>query len=108
MNWVNKMKLSKLLNEVQSEIGKDVQTAVGKIEKLTDQNHHTEALIELSKLLNSKKHEKVLKAIQDINNEEKSLPYMVEKYRQEVAKELTQMCRQKLNNKEFAAIYSAL
>ena len=42
------MKLSKLLNEVQEEIGKDVQTAVGKIEKLTDQNHHTEALIELS------------------------------------------------------------
>jgi tRNA nucleotidyltransferase/poly(A) polymerase len=102
------MKLSKIIKEAQEEVGKDVETAVGKMQKLTDQNHHTESLIELAKLLKSKKHENVLKAIQDITAEEKSLPYMVEKYRQEVARELTQMCRQKLNNKEFAAIYSAL
>ena len=46
------MKLSAILKEAQEEIGKDVQTVVNKMEKLTDKNHHTEALLELAKLLN--------------------------------------------------------
>ncbi len=102
------MKLSTLLKEAQEEIGKDVQTVVNKMEKLTDQNHHTEALLELAKLLNSKKHQNLLKAIQDITEEERSMPYMVGKYRDEIYRELSLLAKQKLNNKEYAAIYSAL
>ena len=48
------------------------------------------------------------KAIQDITKEERSMPYMVEKYRQEIYRELSLLAKQKLNNKEYAAIYSAL
>jgi len=102
------MKLSQIIKEAQEEVGEDVQTAVNKMEKLTDQNHHTESLLELAKLLNSKKHENVLKAIQDITKEERSLPYMVDKYRQEIYRELSLLAKQKLNNKEYAAIYAAM
>ena len=102
------MKLSTILKEAQEEVSNDVHTAVKKMEKLTDQNHHTESLIELAKLLKSKKHENILKAIQDITEEEKSLPYMIDKYRLEISRELSLLAKQKLNNKEFAAVYSAL
>jgi hypothetical protein len=102
------MKLSKIIKEANETVGKDVETAVGKMQKFTDEGHATEALIELSKLLKSKKHENILKAIQDITKEEESMPYMIEKYREEVGRELSLMCREKLNNKEFAAVYSAL
>ena len=36
------------------------------------------------------------------------MPYMLEKYREEIGRELSMMSREKLNNKEFAAIYAAL
>lgn len=102
------MKLSTLVREAQEEIGKDVQTALTKINKFSEEGHSTEALLELAKLLKSKKHETILKAIQDITEAAETMPYMVEKYREEVGRELSLLCREKLNNKEFAAIYSAM
>ena len=44
----------------------------------------------------------------DIHSVEESMPYMLEKYREEISRELSMMCREKLNNKEFAAIYTAM
>lgn len=102
------MKLSKIIKEAQEEIGKDVESAIKKIEKLSEENKVTECLLELAKLLKSKKHETILKAIVDIHEVEESMPYMLEKYRQEIARELTLVAREKLNNKELAAIYAAM
>lgn len=102
------MKLSKLVKEAQETIGKDVEAAAGKIKKFSEEGHSTEALLELAKLVKSKKHETILKAIQDITEAEETLPYMVEKYRDEVGRELSLLCREKLNTKEFAVIYSAV
>lgn len=101
------IELKKILREAE-EIGKDVQTALTKITKFSDEGHSTEALLELAKLLKSKKHETILKAIQDITEAAETMPYMVEKYREEVGRELSLLCREKLNNKEFAAIYAAM
>lgn len=102
------MKLSKLVKEAQETIGKDVEAAAGKIKKFSEEGHSTEALLELAKLVKSKKHETILKAIQDITEAEETLPYMVEKYRDEVGRELSLLCREKLNTKEFAVIYSVV
>lgn len=102
------MKLSKIIKEAQEEVGKDVETAIKKIEKFSNENKVTESLLELAKLLKSKKHETILKAMMDIHEVEESMPYMLEKYRQEIGRELLIMCREKLNNKEIAAIYSVM
>ena len=102
------MKLSQIIKEAQEEIGKDVETAIGKIKKFSEEGHSTEALLELAKLVKSKKHETILKAIQDITEAEETMPYMIEKYRQEVGRELSLICREKLNTKEFGAVYSAI
>ena len=103
-----KMKLSQIIKEAQEEIGKDVESALKKIEKFSNENKVTESLLELAKLLKSKKHETILKAMMDIHGVEESMPYMLEKYREEIGRELSMMSREKLNNKEFAAIYTAL
>ena len=103
-----KMKLSQIIKEAQEEIGKDVESALKKIEKFSNENKVTESLLELAKLLKSKKHETILKAMMDIHGVEESMPYMLEKYREEIGRELSMMSREKLNNKEFAAIYAAL
>jgi hypothetical protein len=102
------MKLSRIIKEANENVGKDVETAVGKIQKFKEEGHTTEALLELAKLLKTKKHENILKAIQDITKETETMPYMVEKYREEVGRELSILCKEKLNNKEFAAIYAAM
>lgn len=101
-------KIIDVIKEEQEDIGKDVRTAVGKIQKFSQEGHLTESLLELAKLLKSKKHENILKAIQDITKETESMPYMIEKYREEIGRELSLLCREKLTNKEFAAIYTAI
>lgn len=99
--------LKNIIREAEG-IGKDVDAASKKIRKFSDEGHATEALLELAKLLKSKKHESILKAIQDITEAEESMPYWIEKYRQEVGRELSLLCREKLNNKEFALIFVAV
>jgi len=98
--------LKNIIREAEG-IGKDVDAASKKIKKFSDEGHATEALLELAKLLKSKKHESILKAIQDITEAEETMPYWIEKYRQEVGRELSLLYREKLNNKEVAFIFLA-
>lgn len=117
-----KMKLSsrqQLLNEAdktlkqlreieETQISKKVATLVKKMEGLTDKNHHTECLAELAKFFGDKKMEKVMKSIADIQKEMRHLPYGLSQFRNEVAKDLLAIAKQRLNGKEYEAVYMAI
>lgn len=90
------------------QISKKVADLVKKMEGLTDKNHHNEALAELAKFFGNKKMEKVMKAIQDIHDELKTMPYGLTQFRNEVTKDLLTLAKQRLNGKEYEAIYRAL
>lgn len=92
----------------ETQISKKVADLVKKIEGLTDKNNHNEALAELAKFFGNKKMEKVMKAIQDINDELKTMPYGLTQFRNEVTKDLLALAKQRLNGKEYEAIYRAL
>jgi hypothetical protein len=90
------------------QISKKVADLVKKMEGLTDKNHHNDALAELAKFFNNKKMEKVMKSIQDIQDEMKSMPYGLTQFRNEVSKDLLALAKQRLNGKEYEAVYRAL
>ena len=92
----------------ETEISKKVADLVKKMEGLTDKNHHTEALAELAKFFGNKKMEKVMKSIQDIHDEMKSMPYGLIQFRNEVMKDLLAIAKQRLNGKEYEAVYRSL
>ena len=99
----------KQLREIEeTQISKKVATLVKKIEGLTDKKQHNEALAELAKFFGNKKMEKVMKAIQDIHDELKTMPYGLTQFRNEVTKDLLALAKQRLNGKEYEAIYRAL
>lgn len=100
--------LRQLREAEEPQISKKVATLVKKIEELTDKNHHSEALSELAKFFGNKKLEKVMDSIQDIQDQMKSIPYGVMQFRNEVMKDLLALAKQRLNGKEYEAIYRAL
>ena len=98
-----------MLNEAEEiEISKKVADLVKKIQGLTDKNQHNEALAELAKFFGNKKMEKVMKAIGDINKELKTMPYGLTQFRSEVMKDLLALAKQRLNGKEYEAVYRSL
>jgi len=104
------MKLKDLiLNEAEeTEISKKVSDLVKKIEGHTKKNDQNEALAELAKFFGDKKMEKVMKAIGDINSELKTMPYGLNQFRNEVMKDLLALAKQRLNGKEYEAVYRSL
>lgn len=104
------MKLKDLIlkEAEETEISKKVADLAKKMEGLTNKNQHNEALAELAKFFGNKKMEKVMKAIQDIHDELKTMPYGLTQFRNEVTKDLLTLAKQRLNGKEYEAIYRAL
>jgi uncharacterized coiled-coil DUF342 family protein len=104
------MKLKDLIlkEAEETEISKKVADLAKKIQGLTQKNQHNEALAELAKYFGDKKMEKVMKALQDINDELKTMPYGLTQFRNEVSKDLLALAKQRLNGKEYEAIYRAL
>jgi uncharacterized coiled-coil DUF342 family protein len=104
------MKLKDLIlkEAEETEISKKVADLVKKMESLTDKNQHNEALAELAKFFGNKKMEKVMKAIGDIHDELKTMPYGLTQFRNEVMKDLLTLAKQRLNGKEYEAVYRAL
>lgn len=99
----------KQIREVEeAQISKKVATLVKKMTDLTDKNHHNDALAELAKFFGNKKMEKVMKSIQDIQDEMKSMPYGVMQFRNEVMKDLLALAKQRLNGNEYEAVYMSL
>lgn len=98
-----------IITEIEeTEISKKVADLAKKMEGLTNKNQHNEALAELAKFFGNKKMEKVMKALQDIHDELKTMPYGLTQFRNEVTKDLLTLAKQRLNGKEYEAIYRAL
>jgi hypothetical protein len=85
----------------------DVSDLVKKIEKHTDRNAHTEAVIELAKFLKEKSMEKILNSIMDIHMEMKSMPAELSKLRTQILDELMKLVRNKYGNDIYKQINSA-
>lgn len=104
------MKLKDLIikEAEETEISKKVSDLVKKIEGHMKKNNQNEALAELAKYFGDKKMEKVMKSIGDINSELKTMPYGLTQFRNEVMKDLLTLAKQRLNGKEYEAIYRSL
>jgi|688.fasta_scaffold261688_3 hypothetical protein len=104
------MKLKDLIlkEAEETEISKKVSDLVKKIEGHMKKNNQNEALAELAKYFGDKKMEKVMKSIGDINSELKTMPYGLTQFRNEVMKDLLTLAKQRLNGKEYEAVYRAL
>jgi len=85
----------------------DVSDLVKKIEKHTDRNAHTEAVIELAKFLKEKSMENILNSIMDIHMEMKSMPVELSKLRGQILDELMKLVRNKYGNDIYKQINSA-
>jgi hypothetical protein len=85
----------------------DVSDLVKKIEKHTDRNAHTEAVIELAKFLKEKSMENILNSIMDIHMEMKSMPQELSKLRSNILDELMKLIKNKYGNDIYKQINSA-
>jgi hypothetical protein len=85
----------------------DVSDLVKKIEKHTDRNAHTEAVIELAKFLKEKSMENILNSIMDIHMEMKSMPAELSKLRTQILDELMKLVKNKYGNHIYKQINSA-
>lgn len=85
----------------------DVSDLVKKIEKHTDRNAHTEAVIELAKFLKEKSMENILNSIIDIHMEMKSMPAELSKLRTQILDELMKLVKNKYGNDIYKQINSA-
>jgi hypothetical protein len=85
----------------------DVSDLVKKIEKHTDRNAHTEAVIELAKFLKEKSMENILNSIMDIHMEMKSMPAELSKLRSNILDELMKLIKNKYGNDIYKQINSA-
>lgn len=85
----------------------DVSDLVKKIEKNTDRNAHTEAVLELAKFLKEKSMEKILNSIMDIHMEMKSMPAELMKLRGQILDELLKLAKNKYGNDIYKQLNSA-
>jgi uncharacterized protein HemY len=83
------------------------ETAARKIEKLTDDNNHSEAVLELAKLVNDKKYQKIAQSIIDIHEAEGSIPVEIVKYRTKVMETLLKQLKSKVSKEDYDRINSA-
>lgn len=99
------MKLISIINE---NVDTNIQSAIDKMAKLTDDNQHTEALIVLAELVGMKKEVKILKLIQQIHQLEGHLPSTLGHYRRETSQNVHDKARRKFGKEVYDKIYSAL
>jgi len=88
--------------------GSDFSQAIKRIAKLTDENSHTEALIELAQLMESKYYADILRHIKEIHALEGSLPSKLKEYRHEVYLSLLAYADGQTTDEQYQAIYNAL
>ena len=100
------MRLAGLVNFrplTEADASDSVNAVIKRIEKKTDNNDHTGALIELAKLLGNTRTVKILTAIETIHDTEQHLPTHVAQYRQEISDRLMDEVRN-LGSKRFGII----
>ena len=102
-------KFSKMVKEAaEEEVSSPVRNLVNKMEKFTDNNNHTDAQIALATYLKSKKHQTLLKLIEDIHEAEGSMPSEISQYRDRISKELTSLAKKSMNAKEYSAVIGSM
>lgn len=79
---------------------------VGKqIAKLTDNNDHTSALLLAAEVFGSTKYINIMKAIQTIHNEERSIPEGIRIYRESIRKQLDSYGKKKFGDNWTTYVY---
>lgn len=81
---------------------------IKRIAKMTDNNDHTGALIELAKLLGNTRTVKILTAIETIHDTEQHLPSHVGEYRAEISDRLMDDVRKRFDAATYRKIQAAL
>ena len=82
------MRLTELVNFKPLREAAASDAAIKLIAKMTDNNNHTGALIELAKLLGNTRTVKILTAIETIHDTEQHLPTHIREYREEIRERL--------------------
>jgi uncharacterized protein HemY len=93
-------------NSINEATTISTETAARKIEKLTDANNHSEAVLELAKLVNDKKYQKIAQSIIDIHEAEGSMPAEIGKYRTKVLESLMKQLKSKVSKEDYDRINS--
>lgn len=98
------MKLKQIINE---ETTPAIKKAIENIEKYTDNNQHSEAILELAELVGDKKAVKILKNIIEIHKLEGYMSQHLGKYRTEIRDYLLTTVFRKFGKDVYKAIYAA-
>ena len=101
------MRLTGLVNFQPLTEAAAEDAAIKRIAKMTDNNNHTGALIELAKLLGNTRTVKILTAIETIQDVEQHLPTHVARYRQEISDRLMDDARKRFDKATFQKIQAA-
>jgi hypothetical protein len=97
------LKLKTLITEADGKLEKIIRD----IQKNTDTNNHTEAVLILAKFLKDNKKVKILNAIEDITKVEGHTPSYLLQYRNSVLKELLESLKDKYDNNTYMRVSSA-
>jgi len=97
------LKLKTLITEADAKLEK----AIKDIQKKTDANDHTEAVLVLAKFLKDNKSVKLLDAINDIHQIEGNMPPQLAQYRNEITTKLLELAKNKYDANTYMRINSA-
>ena len=95
--------------ELLNEEVKSVDSIIKKIEKLTDENNHTESRLVIAKdILHDKKYAKVLDAITEIHEFFGHMPSGLIEVRTEITNQMLEEAKKKLSDDEYKSLKGAL
>lgn len=105
--------IMKIASDLNPKVAKvedaELDTIIRKVEKLTDSNDHTVALMVIAMNFGLKSHYKKLSLISELHNIERSMPSSLGKYRSEVATDLMyKFVKRDLTDEQFKRLNSAL
>lgn len=80
---------------------------VKEIAKLTDNNNHTEALIEGAKMVGATKLVKKLELVFKLQDLEGHMPVGLREYRDQLSKELDSLAKRDMSDEEFESFHGA-
>lgn len=84
-----------------------LEKAIKEIQKNTDENDHTEAILVLAKFLKDNKSIKILDAINDIHEMEGNMPSGISQYRTEILNRLLTNVKNKYDTNTYMRVSSS-
>jgi hypothetical protein len=104
--FANPHKLKEAEDKLENVV--KVEKLAQKLSKMTDNNQHTEAAVELAKFVGDKKWITITQSIEAIHNAEGSIPLAVVKYRTEIIDRLLNAVGHKMGTPTKTKLGSAL